>query len=296
MKKNILILFITTIMLLMMLSGCTIKLLGAPNKDTLSDVSNGTDTSSDVSKATSTEVSAVNPTNTTEKVELVVAAAASLTDVATEIADRYKAVAPNVTVTYTFGSSGALQTQIEEGAPVDVFMSAANKQMTALEAKGLIQVGTKKELLVNKVVLIIQKDSTKEIKSFEDIATDKVSTIALGEPTSVPVGQYTEDIFTSLGILDKVKPKSNYGSDVRQVLTWVESGEVDCGVVYATDAISSDKIKVVCEAPKDSHKSVIYPVAVLKSSKYTVEAQGFLEFLSTTEVTNVFKKYGFKMK
>jgi len=270
----------------MLLSGCATKLSAAPDSDT----------SAEILKASSSEALAVNPSDTSEKAELVVAAAASLTDVAAEIAKMYKTVEPNVTITYTFSSSGALQTQIEEGAPVDVFMSAAKKQMTALEQKGLIKEDTKKELLVNKVVLITPKDSTKEIKSFEDIATDKVLKIALGEPNSVPVGQYSEEIFTSLGILDKVKVKSNYGNDVRQVLTWVESGEVDCGVVYATDATSSDKIKVVCEAPKDSHKPAIYPVAVLKSSKYKVEAQAFLDFLSTTEVVNTFKKYGFEMK
>lgn len=281
MQKTILILFITATMILMMLSSCATKAPAA---------------SSDVSKATSSEVTAVKPSDTSDKVELVVAAAASLTDVAAEISEMYKTKEPNITITYTFGSSGALQTQIEEGAPADIFMSAANKQMTALEQKGLINDSTKKELLLNKVVLITPKDSTKEIKSFEDVATDKVSTVALGEPKSVPVGQYSEEIFTSLGILDKVKAKSNYGSDVRQVLTWVESGEVDCGVVYATDAIASDKIKVVGEAPKDSHKPVIYPVAVLKSSKHTLEAQAFLDFLSTTEVTKVFKKYGFEMK
>ncbi|MHB8062021.1 MAG: molybdate ABC transporter substrate-binding protein [Ruminiclostridium sp.] len=282
MKKPILILFITITMILMMFSGCATKTTS--------------DTSTNASKTVSSEKSVVNPSNSSEKVELVVAAAASLTDVAAEIANMYKSIAPNITITYTFGSSGALQTQIEEGAPVDIFISAANKQMTALEQKGLINDSTKKELLLNKVVLITPQDSTKEIKSFEDVATDKVSTVALGEPKSVPVGQYSEEIFTTLGILDKVKLKSNYGSDVRQVLTWVESGEVDCGVVYTTDAISSNKIKVVCEAPKDSHKPVIYPVAVLKSSKYTAQAQAFLDFLSTTEIANIFKKYGFEMK
>jgi molybdate transport system substrate-binding protein len=279
MKKNIMIIFLTT-MLLTLLSGCSTKASDALDTDTSTSVS---------------EASVVNKSNTSEKVELVVAAAASLSNVAAEIVELYKTVAPNVTITYTFGSSGALQTQIEEGAPIDIFMSAANKQMTVLEQKGLIKNGSKKELLLNKVVLITSKDSTKKIKSFEDVATDKVSTIALGEPKSVPVGQYSEEIFTSLGILDKVKAKSNYGSDVRQVLTWMESGEVDCGVVYVTDAVASSKIKIVCEAPKDSHKPIIYPVAVIKSSKYSVEAQAFLDFLSTKEVENIFKKYGFGM-
>jgi molybdate transport system substrate-binding protein len=282
-KKKVSALVIALTMLVIMFSGCT---------STSSDAQN---TSSGVSTAAVSETSAADTAAGTEKVELVVSAAASLTDVAAEIANMYKTVAPNVTITYTFGSSGALQTQIEEGAPTDIFMSAAKKQMTALEEKGLIQEGTKKELLLNEVVLIAPKDSKKGITSFEDAATDKVSKIALGEPASVPVGQYSEEIFTSLGILDKVKAKSNYGTDVRQVLTWVESGEVDCGVVYATDAATSDKIKVVCEAPKDSHKPVIYPVAILKSTKQLEAAQAFLDFLQTPDVAKVFEKYGFKM-
>lgn len=251
--------------------------------------------SADTSKATVAEVSEANSGNKAEETELFLAAAASLTDVTTEIIELYKSVQPNVTITCTFSSSGTLQTQIEQGAPADIFISAAKKQVTALEEKGFVKEGTKKELLINKVVLITPADSKKNITSFEDLATDKVSTIALGEPSGVPVGQYSEEIFTYLKILDKVKPKANYGSDVRQVLTWVENGEVDCGVVYATDAALSDKIKLVCEAPKDSHKPVIYPAVVLKNSKHTAEAEEFLNYLSTAEIEKVFKKYGFEV-
>ena len=230
-----------------------------------------------------------------EPVELVVAAAASLTDVAAELADAYKTVAPNVTITYTFGSSGAPQTQIEEGAPADVFFSAALKQMTALEEKDLIDASTKKELLENKVVLIVPKDSALGLASFEEVGTDKVKTAALGEPTGVPVGQYSEETFTTLGILDAVKAKANYGSDVRQVLTWVESGEVDCGVVYATDAATSDDVTVVCTAPEGSCQPVIYPVAVVKASKQAEAAKAYVDFLSTPEAAALFEKYGFSV-
>lgn len=282
-KKKTSVLLIVITILVVAFSGCT------------STTSTEPATSSDVSTASPSQASDTIKNEETEKVELIVSAAASLTHVAAEITNMYKTVAPNVTLTYTFGSSGALQTQIEEGAPSDIFMSAAKKQMTALEGKGLIQEGTNKELLLNEVVLITPKDSKKGILSFKDAASDKVSKIALGEPSSVPVGQYSEEIFMSLGILDKVKAKSNYGSDVRQILTWVESGEVDCGVVYATDAAASDKIKIVCEAPKNSHKPVIYPVAILKSSKHLQVAQAFLDFLQTSEVATIFEKYGFKI-
>lgn len=281
-NKKVLALFLA-IAMAVSISGCTPK-----SSDT-------TSASAETSKAAPTEISAAEASIVSEKVELVISAAASLTDVAAEIAEMYKSVAPNVSISYSFGSSGALQTQIEEGAPSDIFMSAAKKQMTALEGKNLIEEDKEKDLLVNKVVLITPKDSTKGITKFEDATTDKVSKIALGEPSSVPVGQYSEEIFNFLGILDKVKLKANYGSDVRQVLTWVESGEVDCGVVYATDAAASQKVKVICEAPKDSHKPVIYPVAVLKNSKHFDEANAFLNFLSSPEVVKVFEKYGFKM-
>lgn len=285
-SKKVLGLFLVVTMIVAIFTGCGSK--PAVSKPASSDTQASVETAS-------SEASNAKASDTREKVELTISAAASLTDVAAEIADMYKSVSPNVSVSYSFGSSGALQAQIEEGAPSDIFMSAAEKQMKALEEKDLLLKETKKNLLVNKVVMIVPKDSQKGIGSFEDAAADKVSKIALGEPTGVPVGQYSEEIFTFLGILDKVKSKSNYGSDVRQVLSWVESGEVDCGVVYATDAATSDKVEVVCEAPEDSHKPVVYPVSVLKSSKHPDEAKAFVDFLSTPEAVKVFEKYGFKM-
>ena len=234
--------------------------------------------------------------NKTHKVELIISAAASLKESAKDLTELYKKEDPYVDVKFTFGSSGALATQIEEGAPADIFMPAALKQMNALEQKGLLLEGSKKEFLINKVVLISPKDSNKELLSFEDSASDSISKIGLGEPDSVPAGQYAKEVFTTLGIWNKVKGKAVFGSDVRQVLTWVENGEVDCGVVYQTDAIASDKINVVCEAPKDTHKPVIYPVAVIRSSKNQQEAGAFIDFLTTSEASAVFKKHGFETK
>jgi len=230
-----------------------------------------------------------------EKVEIFVSAAASLTDVMKEIAQMYEKENPNVKLTFSFGASGALQTAIEQGAPSDVFLSAAQKQMDALDKGGLLADGTKKDLLINKLVLITPKDSKAGITSFNDITTQKVKRIALGEPKGVPVGQYSEEVFKSLNFLDEAKAKAAYGSDVRQVLTWVESGEVDCGIVYATDAATSKKVSVVAEAPEGSHKPVIYPAAVLKASKNSEQAKAFLDYLSKPEVGKVFEKYGFKL-
>jgi len=203
----------------------------------------------------------------------------------------YKAANPDVTLTFTFGSSGTLQQQIEQGAPVDVFMSAALKQMKALEDGGLILTDTKKELLENKIVLIVPKDSDLEITSFEDIL--KAPVIALGEPSSVPVGQYSEEVFTYLGILDKVMEKVTYGKDVTEVLTWVATGNADAGVVYATDAKSSDDVTVVAEAPAESTSKVLYPVAVIKDTKVEEAAKAFVEYLASEEAIGVFEEYGF---
>ncbi|NMA03267.1 MAG: molybdate ABC transporter substrate-binding protein, partial [Clostridiales bacterium] len=212
-----------------------------------------------------------------ETVELLVSAAASLTDVMGELADAYKTEAPEIDLNFTFGSSGALQAQIEEGAPVDVFMSAAQKQMEALKTANLMLDDTIKTLLVNKVVLIIPKDSDLKISSFEDLGNADVKKLAIGDPGNVPVGQYSEEIFKNLDLKDKVKPKLVLGNDVRSVLTWVENGEVDCGIVYATDAFTTDNVTIVTEAPEGSHKEVTYPVGVVKDSKHSAESKAFLD-------------------
>ena len=227
-------------------------------------------------------------------VELHVSAAASLTNAMNDLAELYAKENPNVKIVFNFGSSGALQQAIENGGESDLFFSAAQKQMNALDEKGELAEGTRKDLLRNEVVLIVPAAGTKDIKNFEDAATDKVEKIALGEPKGVPVGQYSEEIFDALKILDAVKAKAVYGSDVRQVLAWTESGEVDCGVVYATDAAVSDKVKVICAAPDGSHKPVVYPAAVIKSSNHLDAAKKFLDFTTSDAAKKIFAKYGFK--
>ena len=234
-----------------------------------------------------------NAVDTGPAVELTILAAASLTDVCNEIKTEYEAAHPNVTLNFSYGASGALQTQIEEGAPADLFFSAATKQMTALNDEGLMDPDSIVKLLENKVVLIVPEGSDKDITSFEDVATDKVGMIGLGEPGSVPVGQYSEEIFTSLGILDTVKTKANYGSDLRTVLSWVETGAVDCGVVYATDAYVGENIQIVCEAPVGSCKQVIYLVGIVKASEHADAAAEFLAYLQTDHAMQKFEGYGF---
>ncbi len=228
-----------------------------------------------------------------DKTELTILAAASLTDVCGKLKEDFEKNNKDITLTFSFGSSGALQTQIEEGAPADMFMSAAKKQMTALDEKNLMDKDSIKELLENKIVLIVPKGKAGDIKSFDDLATDKVKMVALGEPESVPVGQYAEEIFTTLGTLEDIKKKANYGSDVRQVLTWVENGDVDCGVVYATDAFTTDKVEIVCYAPEGSCKKVIYPSGIVAASKNKDAAKKFNDYLSSDAAMKLFEEYGF---
>lgn len=227
-------------------------------------------------------------------ISLNISAAASLKDSMDEIKELYKAEKTNVNLKINYGSSGTLQQQIEQGADVDVFISAAAKQMDALASKDLILKDTRKDLLLNDVVLVAPKDNS-SITSFNDLTSDKVKKIALGEPKSVPAGQYAEDIFTKLGILNNTKTKAVYGNDVKQVLTWVETGNAEAGIVYATDAKVSNKVKVVAAAPANSHEPVVYPAAVVKASKNGDADKEFMNFLVSDKAKAVFEKYGFQV-
>ena len=226
--------------------------------------------------------------------EVNLAAAASLKNVYDEkLIPMFEQKYPGVKVTPTYASSGDLQSQIENGLEADVFMYAANKQMNALANKSLINNDTNVQFLENKVVLIVPKDSSANISSFDDLK--KVNgTIAIGDPASVPAGQYGKEVLTNLGIWNATESKMSLGTSVTAVLNQVAEGSADCGIVYATDAKSNDKVKVVCEAPEGSLKTpVIYPVAELKNPKHPEAAKAFMEFLKTKEAKDVFVEYGF---
>lgn len=235
---------------------------------------------------------AASDNNKSSDVTLTVSAAASLSETMEEIKELYEKNHKNIHIVYNFGGSGSLQHQIEQGAEVDIFICAAEKQMKSLEDKGLILNESKVDLLKNKIVLITPKNVT-DINKFEEVAKNKVDKIALGEPSTVPAGQYAEEVFKSLGILDKVKSKAVYAKDVREVLTWVESGNAKAGVVYETDAISSDKVNIVAVANSSYHSPVIYPAAIIKSSKNLDASKEFMEFLNSDNAKKVYKKYGF---
>ena len=229
-----------------------------------------------------------------DPVELNVFAAASLTESLTEIAELYRAAQPDVTLAFNFDSSGTLQKQIESGATADLFLSAARKQMDALAEGGYVLADTRKDILTNKVVLIVPEGSELGLTGFEDVTDDAVKLVALGN-SDVPVGQYAQEVFTALGLWEAVSAKASLGSNVKEVLAQVESGAVDCGVVYATDAATATGIEVVAEAPEDSHKPVVYPGAVLKGSAHADTAKAFLAFLETPEAVKAFEAVGFTM-
>ena len=226
-------------------------------------------------------------------VTLNISVAASLTDAIKEINSLYIKAKTNVTVTPNFASSGTLQQQIENGAPVDVFLSAAQTQMDNLQKKDLLLNDTRRNFVMNKVVLIVPGDSTLGLTSFNDLATDKVKKVAIGDPKSVPAGTYAHQAFDQLGITAQIQPKEILGSDVRQVLTYVESSNVDAGIVYSTDALISNKVKVVASAPAEINAKIVYPLAVIKASKIPDAAKDYLNFLFSTQGKAVFEKYGF---
>ena len=242
-----------------------------------------------------------------EPVELTVFAAASLTETLNQIAEDYKTVAPNVTLTFNFDSSGTLKTQIQEGAVCDVFLSAGQKQMDQLDktadasvnTEGLdfVAEGTRVNLLENKVALCVAEGSDAAIASFDDLAKALEGSdilMAMGN-SDVPVGQYTQQILAYYGLNEEELAnagKITYGSNVKEVTTQITEGSVDCGVVYCTDAYSAG-ITPVDYATEEMCGQVIYPAAVLNVSQHSEEAQAFLDYLQTDAAMQVFEEVGF---
>lgn len=238
-----------------------------------------------------------------EAVTLNVFAAASMTETLEKIQEMYAAAAPDVRLVFNFDSSGTLKTQIQEGAECDLFISAAQKQMDQLDIKadpvvneeGLDYVveESRVDLLENKVVLAVPDGNPAGIGSFEDLGTDKLKLLALGNE-DVPVGQYSTEILTTLDLLEGLEDanKITYGSNVKEVTTQVSEASADAGIIYATDAYSAG-LSTVAEADSSLCKRAIYPAAVLNVSEHQEEAQAFLDFLQTDDCMKVFEEVGF---
>lgn len=256
---------------------------------------------------TNTNADTGSASDSGKKTELVVFAAASMTETLNQIKTDYEAQHKDVTLTYNFDSSGTLKTQIQEGATCDVFISAAQKQMDQLDASkdetanpeklDFINSDSRMDLLENKVVLVVPDNNPKNIQSFDDLKNKLESgdvLMAMGN-SDVPVGQYTQKILQYFGLDEKALADAGeitYGSNVKEVTTQVSEGSADCGIVYYTDAYSTG-LKVVGEATEEMCGKTIYPAAVMKNSEHPEQAQEFLAYLSSDAAAKVFEKVGF---
>jgi molybdate transport system substrate-binding protein len=228
--------------------------------------------------------------------EITVSAAVSLKDAFREIAKQYEE-RTGVKVNFNFGASGALQKQIESGAPVDVFASAGIPQMDVLAKQELIAPETRRDFARNTLVLVVPADSRSGIASFADLANlggSKVSKLAIGNPKTVPVGQYAEQTLTRLGLWERLGARLILAEDVRQALDYVARGEVDAGIVYASDVrATGDKTRIVATAPEDSHDPILYPIAVVRASGGQEAARAFIDAVMSDEGQRILEKYGF---
>jgi len=223
---------------------------------------------------------------------LTVSAAASLEGALAPVAEAYTRGHPRAKVEFNFGGSGALARQIEDGAPVDIFVSAAAEPMDRLAARGLLLDQTRRDLLRSEIVLIVPR-SAAETNSFEALGDPRVKLIALADPASVPAGVYGKQVLTALGLWERVQGRLVLAKDVRQVLSYVETGNADAGIVYATDARQSPMVRVAAVAPESTHAPVVYPVAVIRTARDAAAARDFVAFLSGPEARAIFVSQGF---
>ena len=272
-----------------MMAGCSSK----PQENTAAATETETIAAETTAAETEAESKAEAKADLGEQSILVAAAASLKNAYEDELIPMFEEQYPGVTVEGTYDSSGKLQTQIEEGLEADVFMSAATKQMKALDEEGMIASDIIVNLLENKIVLIVPTGSDSKIDSFEKIGD--AASIALGDPESVPAGQYAKEALTNLNVWDSIQDKVSFGTNVTEVLNQVAAASADAGIVYATDAASkADQVTVVAEAPEGSlEKKVIYPVAVVKATAHEDAAKAFVDFLQTPEAIAVFESYGF---
>jgi len=227
--------------------------------------------------------------------ELLVSGAISLRESLQQIGALFERRLSQVKVVFNFGASGVLQQQIERGAPVDVFVSAAPKQMDELQAKGLLLDDTRRTLTANQVVLIKPPDLRFGLGSFKDLMKSEVKRIAISNPRTVPAGEYAREVLTSLKLWDALEPKLILTENVRQALVYVIRGEVEAGLVYATDAQSAGReVQVAAAAPEGSHRPVIYPIAVVTASKVPALARAFVDLALSDEGQEVLRAHGFR--
>lgn len=297
MRKISAMLWVMGLGTMLMLTGCGIQsqMEGISESAEVSAGATATEDSAVPETAEATEAAITEEAAAQEPVTMTLAAAASLEDsFKNQLIPMFNEQYPWITIEGTYDSSGKLQTQIEEGLEASVFMSAASKQMDTLIEEGFIDAQSVVPLLENEIVLIAPIQSKITIQSFEQIG--EADNIALGDPASVPVGQYSQEALTSLGVWDVIQSKVSLGTNVTEVLNQVAEGSADVGIVYATDAAQMpDKVKILAHAPEGSLKEkVVYPVGILTKAPQKEEAVLFEEFLQTPEAVAVFESNGFK--
>lgn len=228
-----------------------------------------------------------------EDITLNISASAVLTDALAEVNDLYVQKNSGIKIVNNFTSAGTIQSQIENGADCDVFFSANAKNMDNLENKGLIMAETRENILSNLLVLIVPASNTKGIDIFTDLTGNAIALVAIGDPASVSAGIYAQKLFELLGINQDLSDKLMLASNVREVLTYVETGNVDAGLVFMSDALTSDKVVIVDTAPDEINSQIVMTAAVVSASKNVDAAKEYMAFLSSAEAIVIFEKYGF---
>lgn len=266
--------------LLLILSGC-----GAKPAERAASAPADTGQAAGVDGAAAAEPAASEP------VTLTVSAAASLTDALGELERAYEAEHPYVKLDFNFGASGALQRQIEQGAPADLFLSASSPNMQALLDGGLIDAAYETDWLTNTLVAVVPTDST--VAKIEDLRRADVKTIAIGMPDSVPAGKYAQEALAHAGLWEPLQGKLVQGKDVRQVLQYAETGNADAGFVYKTDALTSNRVKIAFDVDPAGYSPIRYPIGVVKATGHAGAARDFYAYLQTPEALKLLSRYGF---
>lgn len=227
--------------------------------------------------------------------ELTVSAAISLKNAFEDLGRIFENRHKEIKVLFNFGASGDLMRQIAAGAPVDVFASAALKDMEDLDHQGLIRPNSKINFAGNTMVLIMPNNGSVQGKFFQDLKDDRIKRIAIGNPKTVPAGRYAQEVLTRLNLWEGLKDKLILAENVRQVLDYVARGEVDAGLVYSTDAQTRFKeIKIISTAPEGSHRPILYPIGIIQGTKMESLAKEFIALVLSREGKNILQRYGFK--
>jgi molybdate transport system substrate-binding protein len=231
-----------------------------------------------------------------KKAEITISAAVSLKDVLSELQSTFEKKHPTIKITFNFGASGSLQQQIIHGAPVDLFFSAAEDKFDTLVNRGIISKQDRINVVGNNLVLVVPSNTNTVVQNFNDLTNKEVKKVSIGTPEFVPAGKYAKEVFENMEIWDSVKTKIVYAKDVRQVLSYVETKNVTAGVVYKTDALNSDKIRIVMPADTKTYTPINYPLGIIKNTSHPKEAKELFEFLTSEHAHKVYIKYGFSSK